>query len=134
MQGTASCDCHSRKGTTVLQGDTAGILANQMTLTARVTESLCLPVLGFSRLSASSEMAPVVMVFFSLETPEAAAVAPGFVSMSSLLARFSCDTEGGTGQDSEYSHQLVQNARFLGENQHFHKVTPREYCLDNWST
>lgn len=61
-------------------------------------------------------MAPVVMVFFSLETPEAAAAAPGFVSMSSLLARFSWDTGGGTGQDPEYSHQLVQNAQFLGEN------------------
>lgn len=78
-----------------------------------VTESLCLPALGFSRLSASSEMAPVVMVFFSLDTPGGAA-APGFVSMSSLLARFSCGTQGGTGQDPEYSHQLVQNARFLG--------------------
>lgn len=95
------------------RGHSAGTLANQATLTARVTEPLCLPVVGFSRLSASSEMAPVVMVFFSLETPEAAAAAaPGFVSMSSLLARFSWDTEGGTGQDPEYSHQLVQNARF----------------------
>lgn len=118
MRGTASCDCHSRKGTAVLccrgdRGHSAGTLANQVRLTARVTEPLCLPVVGFSRLSASSEMAPVVMVFFSLETPEAAAAAaPGFVSMSSLLARFSWDTEGGTGQDSEYSQQLVQNARF----------------------
>lgn len=55
-------------------------------------ESLYLPVLGFSRLSASSEIAPVVMVFFSLETPEAAAT-PGLVSMSSLLALFSCNEE-----------------------------------------
>lgn len=95
------------------RGHSAGTLANQVRLTARVTEPLCLPVVGFSRLSASSEMAPVVMVFFSLETPEAAAAAaPGFVSMSSLLARFSWDTEGGTGQDPEYSQQLVQNARF----------------------
>lgn len=84
-------------------------------LPPRHSQHLCAsPVLGFSRLSASSEMAPAVIVFFSLDTPEAAA-GPGLVSMSSLLARFSCDTEGGTGQDPEYSHQLVQNARFLGK-------------------
>lgn len=61
-------------------------------------ESVYLPVLGFSRLSASSEIAPVVMVFLSLETPEAAAT-PGFVSMSSLLALFSCNRDREQAED-----------------------------------
>lgn len=51
-----------------------------------------LPGQGLRRPSASSEIAPVVMVFFSLDAAGAAAT-PGLVSVSSLLARFSCNRE-----------------------------------------
>lgn len=47
-----------------------------------------LPGLLLRRLSASSEMAPAVEVFFSRTTPEAAAL-PGLLSVSSLLALLS---------------------------------------------
>lgn len=47
-----------------------------------------LPGLLLRRLSASSEMAPAVEVFFSLTTPEVAAL-PGLLSVSSLLALLS---------------------------------------------
>lgn len=47
-----------------------------------------LPARGRGRPSARSEMAPVVTVFFMRE-PAAAELSAGFVSASSLLARFS---------------------------------------------